>query len=46
MNVPFDPIASKEAQKLKLRLVLLGRKLRNLKRFLDGKAFVGSVVEN
>ncbi|MBW2995809.1 UMP kinase [Candidatus Woesearchaeota archaeon] len=45
MNVPFDPIASKEAQKLKLRLVLLGRKLRNLKKFLDGKEFVGSVVE-
>jgi uridylate kinase len=44
MNVPFDPIAAKEAQRLKLRLVLLGKNLNNFKNFLDGKKFKGSVV--
>jgi len=45
MNVPFDPIAAKEGQKLKLKLVLLGKDLNNFKKFLDGKKFEGSVVE-
>ena len=45
MNVPFDPIAAKEAQRSKLRLVLLGKNLNNFKNFLDGKKFQGSVVE-
>ena len=45
MNVPFDPIAAKEAQKLKLKLILVGKDLNNFKKFLDGKKFKGSVVE-
>ncbi len=45
MNVPFDPIATKEAQKLKLKLVLVGKDLNNFKKFLDNKKFKGSVVE-
>ena len=45
MNVPFDPIAAKEAQKLKLKLVLVGKDLNNFKKFLDNKKFKGSVVE-
>jgi uridylate kinase len=45
MNVPFDPIATKEAQKLRLRLILVGKNLNNFKRFLDAKGFKGSVVE-
>ena len=45
MNAPFDPIASKMAQRLDMRLVLLGNKLDNLKKYLDGKKFKGSVVE-
>jgi uridylate kinase len=45
LNVPFDPVASKEAQKLGMQLVLIGKKLDNLKKFLDGKKFKGSVVE-
>ncbi len=46
INAPFDPVASREAQKLDLRLILLGNKLKNLKKFLDDKKFVGSVIEN
>lgn len=45
LNVPFDPIATKKAQKLGLRLVLVGKNLKNLKNFLDGKKFKGSIVE-
>ena len=45
MNAPFDPVASKLAQRLGLKLVLVGKKLDNLKKFLDGKKFKGSVVE-
>lgn len=45
MNVPFDPIAVKQGQSLKLKLVLLGKNLSNFKKFLDGKKFKGSIVE-
>lgn len=46
MNVPFDPIAAKLAQKLNLKVVVMnGRNLSNLKDFFEGKEFVGSVVE-
>ncbi len=46
MNKPFDPIASREAQKLGLKVVILnGRKLKNLENFLDGKKFIGTVIE-
>ena len=45
MNIPFDPIATRLAQKSGMRLVLLGKKLLNLKKFLDGKKFEGSIIE-
>lgn len=46
LSTPFDPIASKLAEELKLRVVLLnGTNLKNLKAYLDGKAFVGTVIE-
>lgn len=45
MNTPFDPIATRLAAKSKMRLLLLGKNLKNLERFLQGKTFKGSVVE-
>jgi len=46
LHLPFDPIASKLAEKMNLRVVILdGRNLKNLKNYLDGKAFVGTVIE-
>jgi uridylate kinase len=45
MNVPFDPIAAKEGQRLKLKLVLIGKDINNFKKFLDNRKFKGSVVE-
>ena len=43
--MPFDPIAAKEAEKLKLKVVVLGKDLDNLKDFLDDGEFKGTVVE-
>lgn len=45
LNSPFDPVASKEAEKMKLRVVIAeGRDLANLARILEGKAFKGTVI--
>ena len=44
-NYPFDPIASKKAQKLGLKVVSMnGNNMPNLKNFFDGKDFVGTVI--
>mgnify|MGYP001612616060 CR=1 FL=1 len=45
MNVPFDPIASKEAQKLKIKVSIVGKDLKNLENLLSGKKFKGTVIE-
>ncbi|MEK7105716.1 MAG: UMP kinase [Patescibacteria group bacterium] len=44
MNLPFDPIASKLAQSLKLRVVLIGSDTKNLQAVLSGKKFKGTVI--
>ena len=45
MNVPFDPVAAKEAQKSKIKVCMIGRDLKNLENILDGKKFKGTVIE-
>ncbi len=46
MSFPFDPEASKLAMRLGLKLLVInGNKLENLKKFLEGKRFVGTIVE-
>lgn len=45
LNVPFDPIASKRAQELGLKVVILdGKDLPNLRKHLRGGKFVGTVI--
>ncbi len=44
LNMPFDPIAAKEAERLGLKVIIIGKNLNNLKNFLDGKKFKGTVV--
>ena len=45
LNVPFDPVASREAQKSKIKVIILnGEKLANLGKLLAGKKFVGTTV--
>ena len=44
MNVPFDPVAAKEAQKSGMKVYIIGRDLRNLENLLDEKAFRGTTI--
>lgn len=43
--MPFDPIAAKEAEKLKLKVIILGKNISNLSDFLNNKEFKGTVIE-
>lgn len=44
-NVPFDPIATKLAIELGLEVVVMnGKNLENLEKFLSGKEFVGTTI--
>lgn len=44
-NTPFDPIASRRAQELGLRVICAaGRDLANLARILDNRDFVGTTI--
>jgi uridylate kinase len=44
-SVPFDPIASKKASDLDLRVIVAaGRNIANLERILSGDSFVGTVI--
>jgi uridylate kinase len=44
-NVPFDPVATAEAARIRLRVVVAaGRNIENLKRILSGRDFEGTVV--
>lgn len=46
LHTPFDPIAAKLAQRLKLKAVILnGRNLENLGRCLNGKKFKGTIIQ-
>ncbi len=45
LNAPFDPIASREAAKSGLKVIILnGRNLKNLGACLDGGKFKGTVI--
>ncbi len=45
MHAPFDPIASKMAQKYGMKVAIVnGRKLANLKNVLERKKFVGTMI--
>lgn len=47
LSMPFDPIASKEAQKQDIDVyVMNGNTLSNFERFLDGKDFIGTRISN
>ena len=45
MNVPFDPVAAKDAEKSDIKVKLIGRDLKNLEKLLDGKKFRGTLIE-
>lgn len=46
MNAPFDPIASKKAQELGLKVVIMkGDNFSNLENYFKGKEFIGTTIE-
>ena len=46
LNTPFDPIASKEAEKMKMELAIMnGRNLGNLEDYLNGRKFIGTIIK-
>lgn len=45
LNSPFDPIAAKKAEELGLEVVIMnGKNIDNLKKYLDGEEFMGTVI--
>ena len=45
MNAPFDPIASKVAEDERIEVAIMnGKNLNNLKKYLGGKKFKGTVI--
>ena len=44
-NVPFDPVASRHAQKIALKVICAaGKNLENLKNILNGEDFIGTTI--
>ncbi len=45
LSSPFDPIAAKEAEKMKLEVVVMnGEKIDEFEKYLSGEPFVGTVI--
>lgn len=44
LNAPFDPVAAKEAEKLRLKVAIIGKNLENLDNCLEGKEFKGTII--
>ncbi|PIN80426.1 UMP kinase [Candidatus Woesearchaeota archaeon CG10_big_fil_rev_8_21_14_0_10_30_7] len=45
LNLPFDPVASKEAQKLKLKVAIVnGNNLKEFEKYLNNKKFKGTLI--
>jgi len=44
MNMPFDPVASREAQKSGAKVFIVGKSVENLGRVFSGRSFRGTVI--
>ena len=44
LSSPFDPIASKEAQRKGIEVAVIGKSLRNFELCLDGERFKGTII--
>lgn len=46
LNAPFDPIASREAEKINMEVAILnGKNLENIENYLNNKKFIGTVIK-
>ena len=44
LNMPFDPIAAKESEKLNLKVTIIGKDITNLEKVLENKEFKGTEI--
>jgi len=44
LNIPFDPIASKEAEQMGLEVIIIGNDMDNLEKVLKGEDFKGTTI--
>ena len=44
MKVPFDPIASQEAQQNGQKVIIVGKDIENIKKVVNGEDFVGTTI--
>lgn len=44
LHVPFDPIASKVAQKENMKVYIVGKNLKNIENLISGKKFIGTTL--
>ncbi|MBW2976618.1 UMP kinase [Candidatus Woesearchaeota archaeon] len=44
LNMPFDPVAAKEAEKSGLTVFIIGKDLRNFENLINKKGFKGTVI--
>jgi len=45
LSMPFDPVAAKIAQKLKINVIIInGKELKRLGNFLNNKPFIGTII--
>ena len=44
MNVPFDPIACIGAERMKLKVMIAGKDIKNLENIFSGKKFEGTII--
>jgi uridylate kinase len=44
LNMPFDPIASREAEQLGLEVIIIGNDVDNLAKLLKGDPFRGTTI--
>lgn len=45
LHAPFDPIAAKKAEELGVKVAVMGSDFKNVLKYLDGKDFIGTVIE-
>ena len=44
LNKPFGPMASKEAAKIRLKVIIIGKDINNIERCITGKQFSGTTI--
>jgi len=46
LNAPFDPVASRESEKLKLEVAIMnGKNIENIRSYLNNEQFIGTVIK-